>query len=62
MVYILVAIICIAMLIVGVKLNKDQGYTIGKGLFKNSEYFIDENKDKPKDASDFDYWNKNQLK
>lgn len=62
MVYIFVAIIVIVLLIISAKMSKDQGYTIGKGMFKNSEYNLDNDKDKPKDASDFDYWNKDQLK
>lgn len=43
-------------------MSKDQGYTIGKGMFKNSEHYLDEDNGKLKDASDFDYWNKSQLK
>lgn len=62
MIYIITAIIVIIFLIVGSKMTKDQGYTIGKGMFKNSEHYLNEDNRKPRDASDFDYWNKNQLK
>lgn len=62
MVYIITAIIVIILLAIGGKMSKDQGYTIGKGMFKNSENYLDEDKGKLKDVSDFDYWNKDQLK
>lgn len=62
MVYVIVTIIVIVLAAIGIKMSKDQGYTIGKGMFKNSEYNLDDHKDKSSDASDFDYWNKNQLK
>lgn len=62
MVYIITAIIVIILFAVGSKMTKDQGYTIGKGMFKNSEHYLYEDDEKSKDASDFDYWNKNQLK
>ncbi|MGN0536600.1 MAG: hypothetical protein ACI4M3_01315 [Acutalibacteraceae bacterium] len=60
--YLLLLIVCIVIIAVYNKLMKDRDYTAGKGMFKNSEHFIDENEDKQKDASDFDYWNKNQMK
>ena len=62
MIYIITAIIVIILLVVGGKMTKDQGYTIGKGMFKNSEHYFDEDNGGSKDASDFDYWNKDQLK
>ena len=34
MVYVITAIIVIILLVVGNKMSKDQGYTIGKGMFK----------------------------
>ena len=61
MVYVITAIIVIILLVVGNKMSKDQGYTIGKGMFKNSEHYLDEDNGKLKDASDFDYWNKSQI-
>lgn len=42
MVYVITAIIVIILLVVGNKMSKDQGYTIGKGMFKNSEHYLDE--------------------
>lgn len=62
MVYVITTIIVIILLVIGNKMSKDQGYTISKGMFKNSEHYLDEDNGKLKDASDFDYWNKNQLK
>lgn len=62
MVYIITAAIVIILLVVGGKMFRDQGYTIGKGMFKNSEYNLEDDKKKSRDASDFDYWNKDQLK
>lgn len=62
MIYILVAVICIALLVLGGKLNKDKDYTVGKGMYKKSDYFFDDDDNKSKDANDFDYWNRNQLK
>ena len=62
MVYVITSIIVIILLVVGNKMSKDQGYTIGKGMFKNSEHYLNEDNEKSKDASDFDYWNKSQLK
>lgn len=61
MIYIVTAIIVIILLVVGSKMSRDHGYTIGKGMFKNSEYNLDKDK-KSKDVSDFDYWSKDQLK
>lgn len=61
MIYVITAVIVIICLVVGGKMSKDQGYTIGKGMFKNSEYNLDNDKES-EDANDFDYWNKDQLK
>ncbi len=60
--YFLGLAVCIVLVAVYKKLAKDRDYTAGKGMFKNSEHFIDENEGKSKDASDFDYWNKDQMK
>lgn len=46
-------------LIIGFLRNLDMGYTFGKNIFKSSDYNLEENH---KDASDFEYWNKNRNK
>lgn len=60
--FLIVLILVIVLIIIYKKLTKDMDYTAGKGMFKNGEHFIDENTSKHKDASDFDYWNKDQRK
>lgn len=60
---IIIAVIFIALLY-SKKMEKDKDYTIVKGMFKSSDYYLsEEGKDKKSgDASDYDYWNKDQLK
>ncbi len=41
--------------ILGIR-SANQSYTIGSGLFKNSDYNLD--KDKHVDPADYDYYNK----
>lgn len=44
--------------------NNDIGYTQGKGIFKNSEYNLNDNevKDEKLDLSEYDYYNKDKMK
>ncbi|MEE0266275.1 MAG: hypothetical protein UD936_11690 [Acutalibacteraceae bacterium] len=48
-------IICVFLIVIGFSRNKNDDYHAGGGMFKNSEYNLDEDK---KDISDVEYFNK----
>ena len=50
----------IAVIIIVALRNANQSYTIGSGMFKNSDENL--NRDEHLDPSDYDYYNKGKLK
>ncbi|MEE0060929.1 MAG: hypothetical protein UE295_08900 [Acutalibacteraceae bacterium] len=48
-------IICVFLIIIGYSRNMNDSYHAGSGMFKNSEYNLDEEN---KDISDVEYFNK----
>ncbi len=58
--WIIFGFIIVVIIIAGLR-NANQGYTIGSGMFKNSDGNL--NKDEHLDPSDYDYYNhKGKLK
>ena len=53
--WIILIVVVIVFLIVGFR-NANQNYTIGSGMFKNSDNNLD--RDEHLDPSDYDYYNK----
>ena len=56
--FILLVIVVIVLAVAYIK-TADRGYTIGKGMFKNSEHCLDE---KEEDICEHDYWSEDKYK
>lgn len=54
--WVILLVIVVILAVITIR-NANHSYTIGSGMFKNSDNNL--NKDEHLDASDFDYYNKN---